>query len=134
MSKMNELSGTLDQLITTGERIVVAAKEIAACGEILIRTAKDIQSIFSSSEDKPAINNKKAKPIIDAKLAPKEKPAEEMTYSKEDVRAVLAEKSSAGYREEVKALLTKYGAAQLKQVDPASYAALMKEAQVIGNG
>lgn len=55
------------------------------------------------------------------------------TYTKEDVRAVLASKSAAGYKKEVKELLEKYGAQQLKQVNPDDYAAILKEAEVIGN-
>ena len=131
MSKMSNLSLTLDQLIETGERIVTAAKEIAACGEILITTAKDIKSVFSA--DALAVNQLEAKATITPAALPDSKEPEK-TYTKEDVRAVLAEKSSAGYRNEVKELLAKYGATQLKQVDPQSYAALMEEAQVIGNG
>ena len=34
---------------------------------------------------------------------------------------------------EVKKLLEKYGAQQLKQVNPDDYAAILKEAEVIGN-
>ena len=52
----------------------------------------------------------------------------------EDVRAVLAEKSRAGHTAEVRALLKKYGAAKLSEIDPANYEALMKDAEVIGNG
>jgi hypothetical protein len=52
----------------------------------------------------------------------------------EDVRAVLAEKSRAGHTAEVRALLKKYGAAKLSAVDPANYEALLKDAEVIGNG
>ena len=52
----------------------------------------------------------------------------------EDVRAVLAEKSRAGHTADVRALLQKYGAEKLSAVDPANYEALMKDAEVIGNG
>lgn len=52
----------------------------------------------------------------------------------EDVRAVLAEKSRAGNTAEVRALLQKYGADRLSAVDPTNYEALMKDAEVIGNG
>lgn len=126
MSKTNDLSLTLDQLITTGERIVAAAKEITSCGDILIKTAKDIKAVFSSYDEPIVTKQIEAKPIINPKV--------EMVYTKEDVRAVLADKASAGYRAEVKELLTKYGASQLMQVDPANYAALLEDAQVIGNG
>ena len=45
----------------------------------------------------------------------------------------LAEKSRAGYTADVKALIAKYGADKLSDVDPANYAALLKDAEVIGN-
>lgn len=128
---MSNLSLTLDQLIETGERIVTAAKELAACGEILISTAKDIKAVFST--DELAINKIKAKPTVNPAAIETAPAKSEMVYTKEDVRAVLAEKASAGYRAEVKALLGKYGAAQLKEVDPKNYTSLMEEAQVIGN-
>jgi hypothetical protein len=50
------------------------------------------------------------------------------------VRAVLAEKSRAGHTAEVRELLQKYGADKLSAVDPANYEALLKDAEVIGNG
>ena len=52
----------------------------------------------------------------------------------EDVRAVLADKSRAGYTAEVRDLLKKYGADKLSKVNPADYEALMKDAEVLGNG
>lgn len=52
----------------------------------------------------------------------------------EQVRAVLADKSRAGHTAEVRALLQKYGASRLSGVDPASYEALLADAEVLGNG
>ena len=101
MSKMSELSQVLDEMI--------------ACGEGMIKAAKAIKEIFSSTEEAPAV------------------PESAPSYTKEDVRGILAAKSAAGFKKEVKELLEKYGAQQLKQVDPKDYAALLKEAEVIGN-
>lgn len=56
------------------------------------------------------------------------------TYAFEDIRGLLAEKARSGGREEVKALLQKFGAARLSDVDPANYGALAVEAEKIGNG
>ena len=66
---------------------------------------------------------------------PAKAPAKEADskYTLEDVRAVLAEKYRAGHTEAIKALLNKYGAERLSAVDPASYEALMADAEVIGN-
>ena len=60
-------------------------------------------------------------------------PAKACTY--EEARAVLAEKSRTGFRAEVKALLTAHGLKQLSDVtDPEVFAALVAEAEGIGNG
>ena len=59
-------------------------------------------------------------------------PAKQYTY--EEVRAVLAEKSRTGFRTEVKAILTTHGVKQLSDVsDPAVFAAIVAEAEGIGN-
>ena len=51
----------------------------------------------------------------------------------EEVRAVLAEKSHDGYTDQVRGLLQKYGAEKLSGVDPKHYAALLKDAEVLGH-
>ena len=50
----------------------------------------------------------------------------------EDVRKVLAEKSSAGFTAEVRALLEKHGGTKLSAISEAEYPAIMKEAKEIG--
>ena len=52
----------------------------------------------------------------------------------EDVRAVLAEKSRNGHTAKIRELLEKHGAAKLSEIDPKKYAALLAEAEVLGNG
>ena len=59
----------------------------------------------------------------------------DMEYTYETVRGILAEKSRTGFRAEVKALLTKHGVNQLSEVkDPKKFAAIVAEAEEIGNG
>lgn len=122
MSKMSELSQVLDEMI--------------ACGEGMIKAANALKDIFSSTEEAPAkTETKTAKKATkqDATLTEESKSEPTPTYTKEDVRGVLAAKSAAGFKKEVKELLEKFGAQQLKQIDPKDYAALLKEAEVIGN-
>ena len=69
----------------------------------------------AKKEEKPA-----------AKQAQEEKP-----LTLEEVRAVLAEKSRAGHTAEVRQLLNKHGADKLSGIDPAEYAALLAEAEVL---
>lgn len=128
MSKMSQLSAELD--------------ELRHCGEILIGISDTLCEMFSGSEETaetqetpPAKPKGKAKA---AKAAPEqepepEKPAEpEKQLTLADVRAVLAEKSRAGFTEEVKALIAKHGADRLSEVPETEYAALLADAEVLG--
>ena len=63
--------------------------------------------------------------------APADLPPKAITL--EEVRAVLAERSHDGYTDQVRGLLQKYGAEKLSGVDPKHYAALMKDAEVLGH-
>ena len=109
MSKMAEMAQTIEELRS-------AAASINSAADWLYQQF----SGDDGSEAQPAEAPAKKKPKPQLKL--------------EDVRAVLAEKSRAGHTAEVRALLQKYGAAKLSAVDPANYEALLKDAEVIGNG
>ena len=61
-------------------------------------------------------------------------PIKEPPLTLEAVRAVLAEKSRSGHTAKVRELLEKHGAAKLSEIDPQKYAALLAEAEVLGNG
>jgi hypothetical protein len=52
----------------------------------------------------------------------------------EAVRAVLADKSRAGFTAQIRSLLQKYGADKLSGIDPANYKALLADVEVLGNG
>ena len=108
MSKMAEMAQPIEELRT-------AAASINAAADWLYQQ-------FSGDDNE-----------AQATEAPtKKEPKPELKL--EDVRAVLAEKSRAGHTAEVRALLKKYGAAKLSEIDPANYEALIKDAEVIGNG
>ena len=68
--------------------------------------------------------------------AAKVKPAlpEEPKLTLEEVRAVLADKSMAGFRDEVKALITSFGANKLSEVPADKYKDLVEQAEALGNG
>lgn len=56
------------------------------------------------------------------------------THTYEETRAILAEKARTGFRAEVKAILTSHGVKQLSEVkDPELFAAIIAEAEVLGN-
>lgn len=121
---MSELALVIDEMITCGEGIIKATKELTDCGERLIQTAKKLRELFSTE------NPQMPKALEKKNEAPKN---EEKTYSKEDVRGILAGKSAKGYGKEVKALLSKYGADKLSTLSPEHYAAVVADAEEIGN-
>lgn len=51
--------------------------------------------------------------------------------SLEKVRGVLADKSRNGHTSEVRAIIQKYGANRLSEIDPSNYEAILKEAEVL---
>jgi hypothetical protein len=70
------------------------------------------------------------KPIPQDGPAPEAKSISK-SVSLEQVRAVLAEKSQAGFIAEVRGLLEKYGAPKLSQIEPANYEALLADAEAL---
>lgn len=90
-------------------------KELRSCGETIIGIANTLAGMFSSgtAEDTP----------------PKEKPK---TPAFEEVRHRMTVIAQAGYSAEVKALITKYGARKLSDIDPSRYEELLKEADALG--
>lgn len=96
--------------------------------------AAEIAELLSGTE---TTSNKKtaevqAEPETPAPSA-EETPAKVYTF--EEVRGILADKARSGFRGEIKALLTSHGVKQLSDItDPAVFADLVAEAEVLGNG
>ena len=114
MSKMSELSLVLDELIT--------------CGENMIKAANTLKEIFSSTTEEttaaPAVKtDKPAEPVAEPPVK---------TYEFTDVRKAFSAKSHDGYTEQVKALITKYGASKLSDIKKEDYPTLMSDLEVIG--
>ena len=105
MSKMAELDA--------------AVAELRRCGEALSRVSETLRDLFSGSDEQQTES-----------AATKNVPAAKV-LTLEDVRPVLAQKSLEGNTAEVQALIRKYGADKLSQVNQAHYADLLREAEVI---
>ena len=110
MSKMGELNQ--------------AAGELKRCGEILIGVSDTLAALFSGDGDQSTTTASEKKTV----------PDNPCPVTLEQVRALLADKSRDGYMTEVRVLLEKHGAAKLSEIDPGEYAALLAEAEVLGNG
>lgn len=108
MSKMSELDA--------------AVAELRKCGESLIAVSETLRALFSG--DAPGTDAEVQEPA--KKPQPDAKP-----LTLEEVRKVLAQKSVEGHTSQVQFLIRKYGADKLSQVDPARYADLLHEAEVL---
>lgn len=62
-------------------------------------------------------------------------PAQELTPKRtlalEDIRPVLADKSRAGFTDQIRDLLRKYGTDRLSKVDPKDYETLLKDVEAL---
>lgn len=107
-------------------------EDIHSLGDSLQILADAIASDESSKNSEACKENEKQTAKKNAAKKEPEPPAEkELTL--EEVRAVLADKSRAGFTEQVKELLKKHGADKLSAIDPAEYKALLADAEVLGN-
>ena len=106
MSKMSELD--------------LCVGELRSAAQSLNTVADSLTALFSGSQPRTSVQ-------------PESKPTSK-PLTLEDVRAVLAEKSRNGHTAKIRELLEKHGAAKLSEIDPQKYAALLAEAEVLGNG
>lgn len=93
-------------------------KELRTCGETILGIANALAGMFSSSvEENPPKQVAKDEPKM-------------LTF--EDVRHRITLIAQSGLSAEVKALITKYGAKKLSDIDPSQYESLLKEADALG--
>jgi hypothetical protein len=104
----------------------LAVSELRECGELLISISDSLKEALGSRE--PASLSVPAEENKTQKTVPEEKPV-----TKEDIRKVLGIKVKEGHRSEVQALIRKYGGEKLGDIEPARYAEMIREAEVIGN-
>ena len=118
MSKMSELATALDEMAEVGRTLIT-------CGESLLKAAAHVRDCFT--EDTPSAAEEPA-PVTEPVA---ETPAPK-TYTKEEVRAILADLSQNGFRNEAKALVRKYSdGGSLTDIDPAKYPDLVAEAEAL---
>lgn len=116
MSKMSELATVLDEMTEVGRTLIT-------CGESMLKAAAHVRECFT--EETPAqIPEKEPAQEVEPETAPPK------AYTKEEVRAILADLSQNGFRNEAKALVRKYSdGGSLTDIDPANYPDLVAEAE-----
>ena len=97
--------------------------------KLLLDVVEDLRSLADSVQA-VADAMLQNEPTVDAEpKAPA--PALQKELTLEEVRAVLGEKSRAGFTAEIQVLLRKYGSPKLSGIDPKHYEALLKDVEVL---
>lgn len=95
--------------------------------KLALEVVEDLRTLAASVETLAnAMQSNEPAPVEKQVEIPKVEP-----ITIEKVRAVLAEKSQGGKQPEVKALITKFGAKKLTDIDPACYEQLLTEAEAL---
>ena len=100
----------------------------------LFKVVGDIRSLADSVQELCLLvsdNVQEVPPETMPEEVPKMEEKAEPEIPLEKVRGILAEKSRAGHTAEVRAIIQKYGADRLSDLDPKDYAAVLKEAEVL---
>ena len=95
--------------------------ELRSAAQSLNSVADNLTAIFGGKQP-------------EASEQPEQKAPAPKPLTLEVVRAVLAEKSRNGHTAKIRELLEKHGATKLSEIYPKKYAALLAEAEVLGNG
>lgn len=111
-------------------------KLILDVAQLMLKVVQDLRSLSDSVQAvcetvTEGLSEEKPKAIEAKPEQPKKK--EEPAITLEKVRSVLAQKSEAGYTAKVRAIIQKYGASRLSEIDPKDYKAVIADAEEIGN-
>lgn len=117
MSQIKLLLDIIADIRHLGDSLEAYAEALTASDKL---NPDDFEQIYPPVEKQPK-----------ADITPETEPTKEVTLP--EVRAVLANKSRAGFTEEVKQLLMKHGAEKLSGIAESEYAALLKEAENLGS-
>jgi len=107
-------------------------EKLAEVAALLVALGNTIGGMLEAEEPK-AVEEKAEEPKTEEVKAEEPKAIEpKKEYKLEDVRKVLAEKSGAGFTDQIRELLMKHGGSRLSEVPKEEYAAIMEEVKEIG--
>ncbi len=105
------------------------AKVLLELAKKLLEVAQNIRALADSVQAVcTVITDSLSDEVKDVPKLPEKEPP---SIPLEKVRGVLADKSRGGHTAEVRAIIQKYGADRLSDIDPKDYAAVLKEAEVL---
>lgn len=100
--------------------------------KLLLDVVSDLHSLAESVEAIAKVIEQ-PEPAAEEPKSEKKPKKSKSEITLEQVRAALAQKSNSGFTAEVRELLAKHGADRLSNIDPSEYAALLADAEALGN-
>ena len=111
----------------TPDKAQQIGNDLSCLAASIAEIAEEIKSLYDfdhSSDD-----------AYDETEQPKEEPTPDPTKAQaptlEEVRGILADKASSGFREAVQSLIKRHGVDRLSDIDPTQYDALIQKARAI---
>lgn len=133
--KGEQMSKTENAILADSLRKIATA--LTAIADVLDAPAKgSVKKGKKVEAPEDAAPTAEAAPVPDAKEIPEEAATEEApaavpTYTKEEVRKILAAKAGEDLGPAVKAIIKKHGADNLTGLDPKEYAAVVTEVEAL---
>lgn len=113
------------------------AEKMREVAQLLCLWADDLETAAEKKGRKKAadaaVESAAEEAAAEAAAPAAEEAAAQVEIRYEDLRGLLAEKSAAGYRTQVIALINSFGAEKLSGVDPAHYGELYQAASGLGS-
>ena len=131
MKNQKELATVLNNAVEICSEILEIGEKTSSVAKKALLVIGDLRTLLAVSEDTVEEKAEAPTPAPQPEKVKKAEAPTKASISKEDVRKVLAEVANNGHRDEVKALLAKYGADNLTTLDDAHYADIMKDAEVL---
>ena len=116
--------------MSTKEQLIELLDENNKIIKSYVKVLNNIANIINSEKETKSIENTTKKESKNSNQA--DENCEKLVLTLQDVRKVLVEKSREGYSEDIRALLVKYGAEKLSEINPTNYQILMDEAASFG--
>ncbi len=104
--------------------VISDLRALAGSIETLVQA---VESNETMCESKASVVPEKETKKLKTTGRAKEEALDEKQLTLEEVRAVLADKNREGHREKVKAIIVKYGANKLTELDPKHYSKVLEE-------
>lgn len=108
--------------------LAAAMRNLIACTDAKLVAITEPPAVEEPSEAPVIVANKAPKPVKLVKSPPAQETAPPSEITIEEVRAKLSELSASGKTVEVKALLNKFGAFKLPDLEPHHFAEVLEKA------